>query len=216
MRSMKFIPTSFVMLLPALLCAAGCNVLGDPKPPLQIYDLSAGSDVQLQAGERIAVNVIVDEPDVSRVLDSERILVRLKTNELRYLPQSRWSDRAPRLLQLSLIEAFTRGGRVMGTGAPSSSFRGDYRIEGYLRSFEAVAADRKMQMHVGFDVQLVAEKGARIVSVRSFDAQAQAASENPSDVARAMDTALAALFADIVPWTHAQIEADLRAQPIRQ
>ncbi len=216
MRSMKFIPASFAATVPALLFVASCNALGDPKPPLQIYDLSAGSGIQSQAGERIAVNIIVDEPDVSRVLDSERILVRLKTNELRYLPQSRWSDRAPRLLQLSLIEAFTRAGRVMGTGAPSSSFRGDYRIEGYLRSFEAVAADGKMQMHIGFDVQLVAEKAARIVNVRSFDAQAQAASENPSDVTRAMDTALAALFADIVPWTHAQIDADLQAQPLRR
>ena len=89
------------LALPALIMMAGCSGggLGSliAPAPIETFDLSIPRPSGSPAKRR--GTIAIAESSAVRALDTERILVKPRANEINYLAGAQWADRLPRLVQ---------------------------------------------------------------------------------------------------------------------
>lgn len=194
------------LILPclALPLLAGCTAitaLGEASRPLQIYELQTPI-VQQAAGRRRAVELIVEEPFAGGSLNTERILIRPTPVQAQYLPDVRWADTAPVMLQTLLVRSLSETGAWSSVGRRPVGTRADYAVLGELTDFHAVPADDgdTATVRVRLILRIVREGDARVVATRSFTASEPTEATDPTRMVAAFDRATAQLLSEIVPW----------------
>jgi cholesterol transport system auxiliary component len=75
--------------------------------PLDTYDLQAARPGRAHA---LRAQVRVAEPFASLDLDSDRILVRTRSQQMAVLAGAKWPDRLPRVVRARLIQSFQNAG----------------------------------------------------------------------------------------------------------
>src|SRR5579872_962985 len=170
----------------------GC--VGD-GPSLTAYDLSA-ADVPSQ--NPLKVELAVREPLGPIEFDTPRIVVRTDEKTLAYLPDGRWSERLPALVQTRLVETFQNAhlfrsvSRVSGTPA-------DYALALDIRHFEIDAPSSRAIVEIAAEIDRGAD--GRIMATKVFKADAPVAAVNGAQAAAALDKALAVVMGQIVSFT---------------
>jgi cholesterol transport system auxiliary component len=184
---------------------------GGPVPSL--YDVRAEPSFAREA-PAVSWQLIVLEPVASRELDTDRILVRPTSPLVKYFADVRWVDRAPRLVQTRLVEAFQKSGRITGVARGATGLRGDYELSSELRAFDTHEdkGPNQRSVRVALDLKLVRQPGSMIVATRSFEASAPATDNSITGVANAFGTSLAKLLAEAVPWSLAAGEVDYQSR----
>ena len=189
---MKGFKAVSVVVLGALLTACG----GGPAPTT--FDLSVPEKVGRASAGRS--QLVVGEPSALQQLDSERILVRGPDNTVSFLGGSQWADRLPRLVQFRIVQAFENQGRAVaraGTGVT-----GDRALLGELRAFHLEAG--RGEVVVEFSARLVDASTSRIVAAQVFRATEPVGSDNPTQVAAALDRAMQTMLAELIRWANAR------------
>jgi cholesterol transport system auxiliary component len=101
-------------VLASLALLGGCiSLLPDPPPPPRIFALEAG-DVQREAGEPIDAVVSVAAPSGERSILGTDVVWRTG-DQLAFVSQMQWSNRAEFALQSMLVETMLRQGRFRST-----------------------------------------------------------------------------------------------------
>ncbi|MGF0538433.1 ABC-type transport auxiliary lipoprotein family protein [Agrobacterium sp. ES01] len=167
------------------------------------FDLSAVSKVDVARTARNRQLLIAD-PAALKALDSENVLVRVSSSEIRYLSNSQWSDKLPRMVQAKLAEAFEDTGRLGGVGRPGQGLAIDYQLVTEIRSFEidTSGADRA---NVEISVKLLNDRNGSVKAQDTFIATVNARGTQNSAYIQALDQAFGAVTADIVRWTLTKI-----------
>lgn len=199
----------------AALLLAGCSFsLLKPAPAPSYYEIPAAR-AGAMAGGSVAWQLTVDEPSASRDINTDRILVRSGSAEVKYFGGVRWIDRAPRLVQAHLTEAFDRSGRIVGVARGTPGIRTDYKLISDLRTFAVVnSGDRsKASVSIALSLQLVRTATAGIIAAKTFEESVPADGQSMETVARAFGAALDKIVAQSVAWTIAAGEADSRSYP---
>src|SRR5512134_241006 len=107
----------------------GCALAGS-KPPAT-YDLVAPRS--FAATPRPAPwQLVVYEPTAVHALETNRLMVRPRADQVSYYKGVAWSDRLPRLVQARIIETFQNSGAVKAV----SSSTGQYALATELRAFQ--------------------------------------------------------------------------------
>jgi cholesterol transport system auxiliary component len=156
--------------------------------------------------------LVVDEPIASAALDTDRILVRPGGNEIKYFANSRWSERAPALVQSHLIRAFDQSNAIIGVGRQTVAMRGDYDLQGELNAFDAIYGGGTTPMaRVAITLKIVREPSEQIIAARSFTQEERAVDPTMSSIAAAFQDALGKMLDEAVPWVLATAQADYEA-----
>lgn len=210
---MRFIPSLLrrpVLTVPVLAAVLGglgacSSILPDRGPAPALYQLSpAESDVK--AVSPLAAQLVVEEPLASRGIDTDRIVLRPRANEVTYLAAARWSDRAPRLVQSLLVEAIERTGGFTGVGRPADGLRADFALVSEVRAFEAdMSGSGDPKINVIVAAKILKVPAGRVVSSKLLSRTVEARNSGKANIIAAFDEAAQGVASDAAAWALAEI-----------
>jgi len=174
-----------VTILASTLLVSGCiSLFPDPPPPPVIYALEAGN-VERASGAPIEAVVAITAPNGERSILGNDVIWRTG-DQLAYVSQMQWSNRAEFALQSMLIETVQRQGRFTAATRYGET-RANYELRWDLLDFEV--REDGMQARFVADVRLVALPGRRVVASERIEASAPVSDRASSVAAQALTRA---------------------------
>ena len=197
-----------LVLCTALAGCAGLASLAEVATPTNLYTLSPKSTFSPSL-PRLKTQIVVEQPTATAMVDTDQIAVQPTPLEVQYLPDARWVDRAPLIVQTLLIESFENSGKVPAVGSSAIGLRADYLVVTDIREFQAFVPETPepapLRVDVRLNIKLVDAFSDRIIASRSFEEVVESASDDAADVAFAFDEALGDTMRDAVEWSVREI-----------
>jgi cholesterol transport system auxiliary component len=201
MRSLSLLPMTLALCL-----LAGCGAissLSEAGKELDAYTLTAvrAADGAAAGGRR---HLIVELPTAAGALATDRILIKPLPYQAQYLPDGRWSEPAPELVQTLLVTSFQNLGGFRLVGRTGAGLMPDYTLMTELQEFQAepVGADSEaVTIRVSAVLTLIRESDRRIVASRRVVAVETVASDDTPVLVAGFDRALQAVLRETVAWT---------------
>jgi cholesterol transport system auxiliary component len=189
-----------LLTLTTLLTA--CSALPGLGPAPNVYQLAPKTTFRTDL-QQVNWQLAIEEPIADAGLDTNRIATMASPVEVKYLADSRWIDRVPKLLQTLLVESFENTGKIVGVGRQSAGLRADYTLKSELRQFQAqYAADSKNPaVRVRINVKLVKEPRDDIIAFRTFENTVAADGVDIQSVVLAFNEATNKVLRQVVEWT---------------
>lgn len=187
---------------------SGCGALtavSNASATLDTYTLSPLAASGNPAGG--SRHLVVEMPTSAGVLATDRILIKPMPLQAQYLPDGRWSDPAPTLVQTLLVASLQNVGGYRLVGRTGAGLMPDYTLMTELQEFQAepAATDPKMlNVRVAVMMTLIRESDRRIIASHPFASTVTVASDDTLVVVDGFDRALQAVLTDAVNWTRAQ------------
>lgn len=191
-----------IALLGVTSLLSGCGALGSlntAAQPLDTYDLApvAGST----SGPRRAAKLLIARPEASAALATDRIMVRSDGATITYLPDARWADEAPLVMQALLVRSISGTGRIGYVGRSEGGPVPDAALLVRMDAFEVVVAPGgEVRVHIEIDLTVVNDRDQRVLGRRSFAQAANAANDGPPAVTAAFQAALNVLLPFAAEW----------------
>jgi cholesterol transport system auxiliary component len=188
----RFAPT----LATGLLCLGlvGCALAAGSRPPTT-YDLVAPRSF---AGTKKPApwQLMVYEPTAASALDTSRLMVRPKADQVSYYKGIAWSDRLPRLVQTRMIETFQNSGAVKAVSGSS----GQYALATELRAFQIDVSAGRTAAEIDIFAKLINVNTGRVIATKGFSARVPATSDAPGDAIAALNQAFTEVLQDTTAW----------------
>ncbi len=174
--------TRLSTLLPGFFLLGGCvSLLPEPPPPPRVYVLEAGVVAPADGAFVEAVIGVATPLGERSILGTD--MVWRSGDELAYVAQAQWSNRADAALQSVLLETLIRQHRFTAATRVGEA-RGDYEVRWQVLDFEVVESNRSARFSA--DVTLIALPGRRIVAQAIIETEAAVADRTSSAVAEAL------------------------------
>jgi cholesterol transport system auxiliary component len=193
----------------ALTQLAGCGAissLSKASTELDAYTLSpARSEGAPDAGG--SRHLIVETPTAPGALNTDRILIKPLPYQAQYLPDGRWSEPTPALVQTLLIGSFQNLGGFRLVGRAANGMIPDYTLITDVQDFQVEPLGGEgagYAVRVRLIMSLIRESDRRILASRSFTHSETAASDDMAVLVAGFDRALQTTLREIVQWTRAQ------------
>lgn len=197
-------------LRPLLLAAAittllpGCSALSalsGAATPLNAYDLNAPAAVVVARGSS-SRQLVVELPTAPGALTTDRILIRPHPLQAAYLPDGKWAEETPVMLQTLLVRSFEDSNAFRYVGRRPLGASGDYALLTELTDFQAEAGPdgKTASIRLRLTARLVREDDAQVISTRSFTQIAAVGSTETLALVEGFNTANQALLADVTKW----------------
>lgn len=205
-------------LLVAALALPGCSALSalsDASVPLDVFDLRAPAD-PAQATRALPLSVTVELPTTGGALQTDRILIRPDPLQAQYLPNVRWSETVPVLVQTLMVRALEDTGAFRYVARTPLGGTSDIAILTEITDFQAESTGditdeaRPVTIRLRMTSRLVRERDAQITASRSFTATAQSATDDAASVVAAFDRASQELLNAFAAWAASSLGARLR------
>jgi len=199
-RSSRLRFTGF--LLVCLVAVGGCSGFIPTGPPPNLYNLTPKSTFSNDLA-LVEQQVVVEEPLAAGGLDSNRIALRPSATELKYFANSRWTERAPKMVQTLLVESLENSGKIVSVGRQAIGLRSDFNLKTELREFQAEYFDTSGEnpdIRVRINVKVVAQPQQKIIASRSFEDVQTAEGTSMNAIVTAFDRALGKVQKRIVEW----------------
>jgi phospholipid/cholesterol/gamma-HCH transport system substrate-binding protein len=181
---------------------------GSSKSTAPTYDVTAVKDLPKPA-ETPSWQLVVPEPSALLALNSDKIKVRPADGaESSDIPDARWSDNIPILLQEKFIQSFENAGYSSAVSRPRDGFEAGYQLVLDIRSFGLVA-DAEPSGELEFEAKILGP-GGKIVAAKAFHTTAPASGTDAAAAAAALNKAFAEAAKELVPWA---VEAINSAPP---
>jgi cholesterol transport system auxiliary component len=186
---------------------AGCGALtavSDASKPLNAYTLAPLAPAGARTGQG---HLVVPVPSASGAIATDRILVKPNRLQAEYLPDGRWVDPAPVLVQSLLVSSLQGSGRFRLVGRDDAGLIPDLSLLVDLTDFQAETpsvAGQPWTVRVGMVASVVREEDRSIAASRRFDSVVQATSDAPIAIVAAFDAATTQVLAQVREWVQAQ------------
>ena len=186
-------------LATGLLCLSllGCALAGS-RPPTT-YDLIAPRSFA-GAAKPAQWQLLVNEPTAVSSLDTSRLMVRPKADQISYYKGIAWSDRLPRLVQARMIESFQNSGAVKAV----SNTYGQYALASEIRAFQIDVTTGRTAAEVDIFAKLINLSTGKVIATKGFNARVPAKSDAPEDAFAALNQAFTQVVQDITTWIAAR------------
>jgi cholesterol transport system auxiliary component len=199
MRWIKPILLSFAASL--LVGCGALSSLSKAGKELDAYTLSpvAGSGAP-SGGSR---HLIVELPSSAGALGTDRILIKPVPFQAQYLPDGRWSEPAPALLQTLLVASFQNLGGFRLVTRTANGLNPDYTLMTELQDFQAeplATEPPQFTIKVSMMMTLIRESDRRIVAARRFSATETVDSDDTLTLVGGFDRALQKVLQEVVAW----------------
>ncbi|MCR9107755.1 ABC-type transport auxiliary lipoprotein family protein [uncultured Marivita sp.] len=194
-----------ILAATGLLALSGCaaiTAVSDAATPLDVYELRAPASIAASGGRVLARDVIVEIPTTSGALATDRIMIRPNALQAQYLPDVRWSEPTPVMVQTLMLRSIEATGAVRYVGRKPLGVSGDFALVTEVIDFQAdvVPETDTANVQITFLVRIVRERDASIVASRSFRANAVAATTETDVIIDAFSAASDQVFVEFAQW----------------
>lgn len=201
----RWMSLSFVMFI------SGCvSLLPESAPPAPRYHIAAVADASLR-GAPVNWSLTIEDPRAARIYDTARIAVSAAPGKIEFLTGAEWTDRAPRLFQIALVQTFEDAGRILAVGDRTSIPVADIVLETDIRRMEMSLQNGSGSALISIFARLSDGRG-RVYAARRFDASAPASGRDADSAVAAFNSAFSQIIPDIVAWTYEEGAASRDAQ----
>jgi cholesterol transport system auxiliary component len=193
-------------IIGALSTVSGCTAitsLNSAAAPLDTYDLrpAAGS----KSGGRRSRTLLVARPQASAALATDRIMIKPDAVSITYLPDARWVDELPAVLQSLLIRSISETGRIAYVGRSDAGPIPDKALLVRIDAFEVNALDNgAFDVTVDLDLTMINDSTQRVVASRRFSQTAQVGSDQVTEIVGAFQAVLNDLLPAMSDWAIAR------------
>ena len=200
---MTFQSLALVLLLSGLGGCAALTSVNDASVELDAYTLAPLAVVETPARP---VHLVVQLPTSAGALATDRILIKPSVLQAQYLPDGRWTDPAPVLVQTLLLASMQNAGGFQLVDRDGGGLMPDYTLMTEVQDFQAEPSgpEGPVTVRIRVAMTLIRESDLSIAASRQFSATANAASDSTPALIMAFDTALREALTDVVNWTRAQ------------
>jgi phospholipid/cholesterol/gamma-HCH transport system substrate-binding protein len=176
---------------------------GGAKSPL--YDLAAVEDFPPPPEPAPSWQLVVPEPSTLMGLNTDKILVKPAPGQIAELPNAKWSDNLPVLVQAKLIQSFENAGYVKSVSRPRDAISGGYQLLIDIRSFfVATSSQPKAEIEL---VARIVDADGKPIGARDFKAEAPSGGSDAQHYVSAFDDAFAKVVQEVLEWTVATLNA---------
>ena len=193
----------FLIIMSMMVFVAGCSPLKIPGPPPDLYNLTPKSTFNDNLPD-IKKQLIIEEPIAAGGLDNNRIALRPHATKLQFFANTRWTERAPKMLQTLLVESFENTNKIISVGRQSIGLRSDFTLKTELREFqvEQDPESNTSTIRVRINAKLVQQPNRVIVGSQSFESRLDIQKGGGmNDIVIAFDTATGKVIKKLVEWT---------------
>lgn len=185
-------------LATGLICLglAGCSIGGGAAPTT--YDLVAPRSFAPAKGA--GYQLVVTEPTMVQALDTNRIMIKPRADQISYYKGVAWSDRLPHLYQVRMIESLQNSGAAKAVFSVDDRADGEYTLATEVRSFQIDTSGGRPSADVDVFAKLINNDSSKVVASKSFSARVASASDDPAAGVAALNQALTEVLQDTSSW----------------
>lgn len=201
-----------ILLAVCLPLLAGCSAISaisDATTPLNVFELRVPPELPVWQNRALQRDVVIELPTSGGALATDRIMVRPSPLQAQYLPEVRWSEPTPVMVQTLMLRTLdaTQGLRYVGRRPLGAS--GDFAIVSELVDFHAVLAPESdaATVEVRLIARVVREADVRIVASRTFTASVPVASSETVTLVDGFDAAVAQVMTEFAGWALTAVRA---------
>lgn len=189
-------------LFGAVASLGGCgavSALNSAAKALDTYDLSPAAGAR--TGRRTSHTLLVARPQASAAIATDRIMVKPDAVSITYLPDARWSDEAPLVVQSLLIRSISATGRIGYVGRSEGGPVPDTALLVRMDAFQVeVLPDGTMNVVIDIALTLISDREQKVIATRNFTQSASAANDTPAGIVAAFQSVLDALLPVMADW----------------
>ncbi|SDY61361.1 ABC-type transport auxiliary lipoprotein family protein [Citreimonas salinaria] len=188
-------------ILGAAASLGGCSALSSinaAATPLDTYDLSPASGSS--AGQRSDRTLLVAVPNAPASVTSDRIMVKPGAAAVTYLPDARWSDELPALVQSLLVRSIAGTGRMGYVGPNEAGPVPDLALLSRIDAFHVEITGEAVIAKVDMSLTLLRDRDQSVIRTEVFRNEAVAANDSPPAIIAAFQSILDALLPRIATW----------------
>ncbi|WP_296422927.1 ABC-type transport auxiliary lipoprotein family protein [Yoonia sp.] len=190
------------MTLLGALCLPGCTALttlNQAAIPRDTYDLAPAPPTG--QGPRTSRTLLVLEPSAAAAIATDRILIKPDVLSVTYLPQARWSDDAPLMVQSLLVRSLSAAGQFGYVGAAGSGPVPDVVLLTRIDQFGVdVLADGGFQANIALQLTVLRDRDQRIVGSRRFQGAMPVTDDSATNIVRVFQQITNIILAEAVIW----------------
>lgn len=191
-------------VLAATLSLGGCGAVSSLSRASESLDTYTLSPLPGQGGGGSG-HVVVETATAGGALATDRILIKPSRVQAQYLPDARWSEPAPVLVQSLLVGSLQNAGGFRLVARDAAGLVPDFTLMTELRDFQAEAPPGQAPVvKVGLTLTLIRESDRAIAASRRVDARAPAASDATGDIVMAFESAVTQALSEAAPWVRAR------------
>lgn len=171
-----------IVSLAAMMALSSCvSLVPEPEVPSALYQIGP---IEVAGNFGFSGSVLVREPDAPRILMGSDIVARDSAGSIRLVQDAEWIDRAPRLLQMALLDYLASDTSGIAI-SPAVGSRADYELSWRLSDFalEGTIAVARAEL------TLLDGKTRKPLKQLTVSSQSQADAENAPARAKALATA---------------------------
>lgn len=195
-------------MLAALLSGCGAiSAIGEATTPLDAYELRAPGEGPVARGRPLQRDLVIEIPNASGALDTDRIMIRPNPLQAQYLPRARWSDPAPVMLQTLMLRSIENTNALRFVGRRPLGGAGDFALIAELTDFHAelIPETDEAMIRMRMIARIVRESDASIIAMRTFSSSAPAESVETLALVESFNTAVEPLMQDLARWVLASL-----------
>lgn len=195
----------YAFLAIGLALMSGCSALSalsGAGASLDAYTLSPVAATATPASGRR--HLVVELPTAGGALATDRILIKPMPLQAQYLPDGRWTEPTPALVQTLLVASFQNLGGFRLVGRSGAGLMPDYTLMTELQDFQVEPTGSKptpLIVRINANMTLIRESDRRIIASRGFSATAEVATDATPDLINGFDGAFQRMLQDVVEWT---------------
>ena len=176
----------------------GCGLIG---PPPRQFTLTPVADFP-RGLPPVKWSVVVDEPTAARQIDTSRIALMSGPFEVEYYADVEWTDSAPAMVQLLLVQSFQNTGRLPVVAPSRQTLATDFLLLSNLRKFQVENdVSGTPQATVVIEATLLRMPRRTPVATARFEKATRINSKSTETVTAAFDASLGDVMRRVVDWT---------------
>ncbi|MCO8146663.1 ABC-type transport auxiliary lipoprotein family protein [Rhodovulum tesquicola] len=194
-----------LLSMSAMAGLSGCGALSAvsrASKPLDTYTLSPlGPAAAPRTG---AGHLVVELPTSGGELSTDRILIKISPRQAEYLPDARWSEPTPAMVQTLLVNSLLNRGGLRLVTRVGAGLMPDHTLMTEITAFQAelIGPDRA-QVRIALQLTLIREADRSITGTRRFGATVASASDGSAALIASLDAAMQSVLAEAVGWVQA-------------
>lgn len=184
---------------------SGCSTLSavsKASDPLDTYTLSP---LEPEGGRSKGTgHLVVELPTSGGEMATDRILIKISPRQAEYLPEARWSEQTPAMVQTLLVNSLLNQGGFRLVTRVGAGLKPDHTLMSEIQAFQAELIGSDLaQVRISLQMTLIQEFDRSIAGTRRFDTTVAASSDSTEALISALDEAMQSVLANAIGWVHA-------------
>ena len=176
----------------------GCGLIG---PPPRQFTLTPVADFSRELPP-VKWSLVIDEPTAARQIDTSRIALMSGPFQVEYYADVEWTDSAPAMVQLLLVQSFQNTGRLPVVAPTRQTLAADFLLLSNLQKFQVEKdASGTFQATVVLEGTLLRMPRRIPVATARFEKATPVDTKSTETVTAAFDASLGDVMRRVVDWT---------------